>query len=76
MGIYSYLGNNDMGWEKKKGADSHATPRPEKQTQMNKIRETNTTQFLVPPVSALKIDVHGDVNKGGNKSRNVSFNGR
>jgi len=43
---------------------------------MNKIREIDTAQFLVPPVSALNIDVHGDVNRGGNKSRNVSFGGR
>ncbi|KAK5584160.1 hypothetical protein RB653_005767 [Dictyostelium firmibasis] len=74
----AYLADNDKGWEKKKGADSHATPRPHKQTKMNKIKDIDTDQFIVPPVNAFKLDLDGDIKKGGNKrsDRVSGFGGR
>ncbi|KYQ90574.1 hypothetical protein DLAC_09204 [Tieghemostelium lacteum] len=75
MGIYSYIGDNDMGWVKKKGADSHAKPRPEKQTKMKLIDDVNTTQFLKTPKEALNLKLDGDIKKGGNKTGNINVGG-
>ncbi|EGC37139.1 hypothetical protein DICPUDRAFT_30759 [Dictyostelium purpureum] len=74
----NYLANNDLGWAKKKGADSHATPRPHKQTKMREMEKIDTDQFLVPPKEAFNLRLDGDVKTGGNKKseRTSGFRGR
>eukprot|EP01132_Coremiostelium_polycephalum_P001077 gene1077-1364_t len=73
MSSYSTFGAKmgDMNWAPKKGANSHATPK--KRYVMENIEDTNTSQFLVPPVNVTKIRRDGDIERGGDKRSNLGM---